>query len=314
MADLEAAAKNDAVKESDSASANTTKPDNGSKSDDKPAATKSVNITVATPVRLSWLGVFTDLEKMTPMSGFVPYDVNSPLWSDGAIKQRWIAVPTDKQIKFTPTGSWSFPDGTVFMKHFDLVIDETTGERRRLETRFLVRQEGGGVYGVTYKWRRDKSEADMVSQPQTEKIQIKTADGVREQTWYFPSPMDCLVCHNTNGGDVLGVNARQLNGDFKYPARDSASADDCVTDNQLRTWNHLGLFNSPLDESSLSTIPALVRVDDKTASLEARARSYLDANCAVPSAQWRDRLLRCALRNFSQRTRPNQRPCGQKAR
>jgi uncharacterized repeat protein (TIGR03806 family) len=219
------------------------------------------------------MGAFSDLAKLTPVPGFIEYDVNCPLWSDGAIKRRWVGVPSGERIKFFPTGSWSFPDGTVFIKHFDMVTNEVTGARRRLETRFLVRQAGGGVYGVTYKWRPNESDADLVSTAQTEKIQVTTADGVRTQTWYYPSPMDCLICHNTNAGDVLGVNCRQINRELKY-------ADSGVSDNQLRAWSHIGMFDSPPEESAIVNLPALVRVDDSGASLEARARSYLDANCA----------------------------------
>jgi uncharacterized repeat protein (TIGR03806 family) len=237
---------------------------------------RKMNITFAAPERLSWMEAFAGLEHedtLGPMSGCIPYDVNSPLWSDAAVKRRWIAVPSDERIKYSPTGEWSFPDGTVFIKHFDLVTDETTGETERLETRFLVRQSGGGVYGVSYRWRNDMPEAELVANAQTSKITIKTADGERTQTWYYPSPLDCLTCHTPNAGDVLGVKTRQLNGQFKYAASG-------VTDNQLRTWNYLGLFDPPLDDVALAKLPALVRVDDAAAPLEHRVRSYLDANCS----------------------------------
>ncbi len=161
----------------------------------------------------------------------------------------------------------------MFIKHFDLVTNELTGERRRLETRFLVRQTGGGVYGVSYKWRRNDSDADLVSAPQTEKFEVTTANGVHNQTWYYPGPLDCLVCHTPNAGDVLGVNARQLNGSLRYD-------DSGVTDNQLRAWNHIGMFSARQEEAVLTKLPALVRVSDNSAPLEMRVRSYLDANCA----------------------------------
>lgn len=237
---------------------------------------RKMSITFAAPERLSWMEAFASLENdepLEPISGCIPYDVNSPLWSDGAVKRRWIAVPSGEKIKYSPTGEWSFPDGTVFIKHFDLVVDETTGEKQRLETRFLVRQTGGGVYGVSYRWRDDKPEAELVANAQTDKITIKTADGERTQTWYYPSPLDCLTCHTPNAGDVLGVKTRQLNGPFKY-------ADSGVTDNQLRTWSHLGLLDPPLDEPAMAKLPALVRVNDTSAPLVHRVRSYLDANCA----------------------------------
>src|SRR6185437_1294833 len=65
---------------------------------------------------------------------------------------------------------------------------------------------------------------------------------------------------------------RQMNRDFRYASG--------VIDNQLRAWNHLGLFDTNLNETELSHLPRLADLSDTTRSLEDRARSYLDANCA----------------------------------
>jgi mono/diheme cytochrome c family protein len=95
---------------------------------------------------------------------------------------------------------------------------------------------------------------------------------VRTQVWYYPSRQDCLVCHTANAGFVLGVKTRQLNRDFTYASG--------VTDNELRAWNHIGLFGTNLDEVDLKNLPTLANAADLSRSLEDRARSYLDANCA----------------------------------
>lgn len=225
------------------------------------------------PRSISQLHAFKDLTHLVAAPGIIPYGVNASFWSDGALKQRWIALPGDERITFSATENFSFPAGTVFIKNFDLTINETNGSTRRLETRFLVRAAKGGVYGVTYRWRRDGSDADLVSAPVTENIAIATASGVRTQAWYYPGPLDCVSCHNPNAGSVLGVNARQLNGSFTYTSTG-------VTDNQLRTWNHLGLFSTRQDEAALTNAPRLVAVDDRNYSLTDRVRSYLDSNCA----------------------------------
>jgi uncharacterized repeat protein (TIGR03806 family) len=234
---------------------------------------QSTGIRSKLPARISQLHAFTDLTHLVAAPGIIPYGVNSPLWSDGAIKQRWIAVPGNERITFSANDSFGFPAGTVFIKNFALTVNETNGASRRLETRFLVRDENGGVYGATYQWRPDGSDADLVSSPLTETIPVTTATGVRTQTWYYPGPLDCLACHTPNAGNVLGVNARQLNGPFTYAATGT-------TDNQLRTWNHLGLFTAPQDEAALARVPRLVSVDDTHYPLEYRVRSYLDANCS----------------------------------
>jgi len=238
--------------------------------------------TGAIPLLLSQTAAFADVPTLSPANGLIPYGVNTPFWSDGAVKTRWMAVPNqgspftpDTQIGFSTNGEWTFPGGTVFVKHFELITDETNpGVRRRLETRLLVRTGTGAVYGVTYKWRPDNSDADLLAGSLTEDIVITNATGVRTQTWYYPSPADCLTCHTPLSGYVLGVKTRQMNGDFTYPGSGR-------TDNQLRTLNQLGLFNSPIgNEADIPTYPRLSAVTDLSVSLDQRARSYIDANCA----------------------------------
>jgi uncharacterized repeat protein (TIGR03806 family) len=227
------------------------------------------------PALLSQTGVFKDTRNLVSSPGLIPYDLVVAFWSDGAGKLRWAAVPAGGKIQFAPTGDWVFPAGSVFVKTFELPVDESHPElKRRLETRVLVRDGSGGVYGAVYKWRADNSDADLLSSSLAENISIKTATGAtRTQTWYYPSPKNCLECHNTHTTGVLGVRTRQMNRDFTYPSG--------ITDNQLRTWNHLGLFAKPgFSEADIEKFPKLAAASDTTRSIEDRARSYLDANCS----------------------------------
>jgi uncharacterized repeat protein (TIGR03806 family) len=226
------------------------------------------------PTLLSQTGAFTNLATMEPNPGLLPYTVNSPLWSDGAHKTRWMGIATNTFVTFAPTGNWIFPNGSVFVKHFGLSTNDLNpAEHKRLETRLLVVGTNGLVYGASYKWRADHSDADLVPVLTNEDIVITTATGVRTQTWSYPGRLDCLTCHTIPSGGVLGVNTRQLNGDLLYP---SAS----VTDNQLRALNHVALFSTPLSEPAIPGYAKVVPITDTNATLETRVRSYLDANCA----------------------------------
>src|SRR5436190_118269 len=228
------------------------------------------------PKLLSQTGAFTDTRNLMPSSALIPYVINVSFWSDGAAKSRWISVPnegTAKTISFKPSGEWSFPAGTVFAKHFEFATDESHPEqKRRLETRLLVCDRTGTVYGVTYKWRADNSDADLLATNLIEPVIVKTPVGTKTQNWFYPSRQDCRVCHTYLAGGVLGVNTRQMNCEFQFPKG--------IKDNQLRAWNHVGLFNPTLREEGVATFAKLAAASDTSRPLEDRARSYLDANCA----------------------------------
>lgn len=233
------------------------------------------------PALLSETGVFSNTPAMIPANGLIPYVPNTPLWSDSALKIRYMSVPNNgqantpaQQIGFAPTGQWSFPSGTVFVKTFELQTNlSDPNSILRLETRLLVRDTNGAVYGVTYKWLPDNSDAVLLSNSLTEAILITNAGSSFVQNWYYPSPADCLTCHTPVASYVLGVNTRQLNGVETYPAAG-------VPDNQLRTLNRLGLFYPSFDEAAIANFEQLSSVTNQNTSLVQRARSYLDANCA----------------------------------
>jgi len=230
------------------------------------------------PQKLSETGAFENTATLTPMIALIPYKVNTALWSDGTDKTRWMFIPKTGKIGFT-LSNWSFPPGTVFVKHFDLVVNTqgNTTTSRRLETRFLVVEANTNVYGVTYKWLPDGSDAMLLTNELDEEIAITNGINVTTNTWHYPSPDQCLQCHTKESGGaenigVLGVKTAQQNGNFTYP--------NGVTDNQLRTLNHIGLFSPALNEGDIPTMPKMAALTDNSATLETRVRSYLDANCA----------------------------------
>ena len=63
-----------------------------------------------------------------------------------------------------------------------------------------------------------------------------------------------------------------MNHDYAYPSG--------VTDNEIRAWNHLGLFAPGVGDAELARSISLARADDASRSIQDRARSYLDANCS----------------------------------
>lgn len=224
---------------------------------------------VRVPQTLSATGLFRDLASLTPAPGLIPYGVNMPLWSDGTEKQRWMALPAGTHLTSVAADRWDFPLGTVLVKHFELDLDRLQdGPLRRLETRVLVHTVRGWI-GYTYRWNDAQTDASLVYGRHTETLAVATAAGTVNQTYDYPSTADCATCHNASAGHVLGLRSSQLNGDFAYPL---------AVDNQLRTLDHIGVFDPPLAPPDHA--PRWPAPDDAVATIAARARAYLAANCA----------------------------------
>lgn len=238
--------------------------------------------TANAPALLSQTGFFTNLATLTPIPAAIPFSVASPLWSDGTDKHRWLVVPNDgshnsnaEKIVFSENNNWVFPPGSVLVKHFELPLDaRNPGLTRRLETRFIICTPDNGKYGVTYKWNAEGTDAVLLTAGVAEYHQVILADGsTASRKWDYPSRADCMRCHNSAAGQALGVRTHQINQNHHYTATGRS-------DNQLATLNALGMFNTSLSGVQIGDFLASRALDDETAPLEHRIRSYLDSNCS----------------------------------
>jgi uncharacterized repeat protein (TIGR03806 family) len=227
------------------------------------------------PLLLSETQAFASLAALEAAPGVIPYSVVSPLWSDGARKLRWLALPSGSQVGFSEAGAWAFPEGTVLIKHFGMALDERTPEVvRRLETRFLVAAEGGGYYGLVYRWDDDQRDARLANDGGEELLEIVGGDGsVRQQRYTYPSAQACRACHSSSTGFVMGVRTAQLNGDHDY-------GDGTGPFNQLAVWSAHGIFDTPVGDIPPDERQRLASLDDDSVPLETRVRSYWDSNCS----------------------------------
>lgn len=212
------------------------------------------------PDRLSKTGCVDTQDPKRPANGLIGYEPNSPLWSDGAKKERFMALPDGKTIKVNTDGDWEYPVGTVFMKTFFL-------DDKRVETRLFMRHDDGVWAGYSYEWNAEQTDATLLLGSKTKTI------GAHE--WQYPSGVQCLQCHTERAGFSLGLETAQLNGDYVYASTNRVS-------NQLKTLDHIGLFDAPLlaagqDPSALPKLPNPLSQDG---TAESRARSYLHANCS----------------------------------
>lgn len=224
------------------------------------------------PATLAQTGTFTNLTTLTSHDGIVPYDVNLPYWSDHAIKSHWFYFPPARVITFRATNNWTLPQGSVWIQHFELELTNGVPEsRQRLETRFLVRDTGMGIYGITYRWGGSTSNATLVPEGgMDEPFVVNDGGNLRTQIWHYPGRSECLVCHTPQnvGGFALAFNSWQLNRDFDYSG---------IVDNQLRAMANAGYFSAAV--SNLHGVRWLASLTDESVSVEQRVRSWLAANC-----------------------------------
>jgi uncharacterized repeat protein (TIGR03806 family) len=226
------------------------------------------------PTRLSQTGIFANLATLEAVPGLYPYAVHAELWSDGAEKRRWLSIPSYDSVTFHPTDAWSFPVGTVLVKHFGLRLDVTDPESvRRLETRVLVHETEGWA-GYTYRWDDAQQDALLLADRLDETFTIRdpaAPGGVRAQTWTYPSRPDCLRCHTAAAGRVLGLRTEQLAPDrFAQASGERRS--------WLHTLAHGHVFTAPIGDPA--QYAALTDPHRASAPLAPRARAYLAANCA----------------------------------
>ncbi len=252
------------------------------------------------PRRLSETGLFASTQDHRPATGVIPYSVNAPLWSDGAEKDRFIALPGDSQIEFDdviyPHGpdyadrGWRFPDGTVLVKTFSLALDTSRpNDLTRLETRLLhYRQmpgnddEYGAQFwnGYTYVWNDEQTDAELLESGGLDRtLQIRdaaAAGGLREQVWRFPSRTECALCHTMASKYILGVTTMQMNREHDYGGH---------RENQLAVLERLGIFREKLPAVP-DELPRLVDYRRPDQPLHLRARAYLHSNCAHCHRKW----------------------------
>lgn len=249
------------------------------------------------PKVFSATGFYSNMAAKTVTAEAVHFDVNSPLWSDNAAKNRWIILkPGSAKVQFDPAKDYyEYPDGAVFVKLFQHdTIAGSSASRIYWETRVLVNKKKTDTISTTplevvthddwhpftYKWKRDGSEATLVKGGLDTSLSI-TVKGVKTfRKWRFPSTGDCNFCHRqfttidyVQGRAVLGFFAAQLN----RPTATDASL------NQIRNLfqkNILGWTKAVPTESEIAAMPKWARLEDNNASLDVRARAYIASNCS----------------------------------
>jgi len=226
------------------------------------------------PARLSEYGFFRGKPAdHVPVDGVVPYDLNTPLFSDYTEKYRFVRLPKGTQAAYHPTDEFAFPVGTILVKTFAYPRDmrDPAKGRRLLETRLLVHEPKGWV-GLPYVWNDEQTDATLeIAGGFLDASWIDQDGETRTNNYIIPNVNQCKGCHKVRNKVMtpIGPKARHLNRDFAYAHG---------KENQLAYWSRAGLLRgAPASDAA----PRLAAWDDEqSGTLDERARAWLEINCA----------------------------------
>lgn len=233
---------------------------------------------------LSDYNLFADASDPTsnPNGRGLPFELNTPLFTDYASKYRFVFMPEGKNATYSEHEVMNFPTGTVLVKTFALPAntDNRGSNESLIETRLLIKRESGWV-ALPYYWENE-NDARILITGYSIPSEINHNSNTLSFNYGVPKASQCTACHAilTDGSTTflpIGPKARFLNWDIDY-------GDGNGPTNQLTKWESAGILTGTPDTNTIDTAASysdnLNLSTMTTNEVELTARSYLDINCA----------------------------------
>lgn len=222
-------------------------------------------------IRLSTYGFFEgEINKLHPESSIIPYEPVSSLFTDYALKSRFISIPKGQKANIE-NDELQFPEGSILIKNFYYPADfnKPDAERRIIETRLLINSEEGWE-AFPYIWNEDQTDAILKVVGGEKEVKFIDLKGEEQVINYLiPNKNQCKTCHNKSEELApIGVKIKHLNNEFDYGTGPK---------NQLAYWQDRGILEGFAGQNAH---PSLVNYQDETQALSDRAMAYLDINCS----------------------------------
>ncbi len=251
------------------------------------------------PQKLSEWNIFTSSNRGLDLHPEVhPYELNTPLFSDYALKLRTIWIPAHTSIDYNHESVLDFPEGTILSKTFYYAPEQITfvlpsdqhrqtfqGEgkltplqnKHVLETRLLVKTPKGWI-GLPYIWNNEQTEATLqVIGQQFSLLWYNNQQKATALTYQVPNMNQCKNCHVQV--DQFQRTIKPLGPTGKNLHRLIVNPENDQVQEQLQYLKQFFSFRS-WPNTELTNLPRLPAWNDLNASVEKRARSYLAVNCA----------------------------------
>jgi len=211
-----------------------------------------------------------DLKNLEPVYGVLPYKPISSLFSDYALKKRFVWMPgTNKASYVSDYEALNFPTGTVLIKNFYYNNVQPSNTTRIVETRLMIKHSDTWIF-AEYIWNDEQTEAFLDEQQQGGFTDIEWIENGETKTvnYRIPAQAECFTCHNQNSNPIpIGLKPQSLNAN--YPFSDG-------TKNQLQKLIEFGYLENTLP----TNIETVVDWKDTSQPVSKRIRSYFDINCA----------------------------------
>jgi uncharacterized repeat protein (TIGR03806 family) len=246
---------------------------------------QGVDLDSAPPTLLSDMClVGWDGSKLVYEDNVYPYELNTELFSDYAIKHRAIYIPPGTTATYVDNAVIDFPVGTVILKSFAFPADMREPELNidLIETRVLIRYpDEWKVY--PYIWDHELGDAVLKVQGEVRTVDFIGPDGIeRTANYLVPQKNQCKACHEIkNEADQtvmtpIGPWPRYLNrpsevapgkNQLEVYAEAGWLTGVPALDQVPKAWDYRTLADTPVAEMD-------------HASITSAARDYLDINCA----------------------------------
>lgn len=224
--------------------------------------------------RLSTYAFFTgQLKDLEPSPKVIPYEPASSLFTDYALKKRFVWMPPGTKATYDEDGKvLNFPVGTVLIKNFYYNTVQPGNTTKIIETRLMIRKSSGWIF-AEYLWNDEQTEANLITgtdftSGSSKNITFKKDNNQIITTDYrIPSESECYACHKLDNQPIpIGVKPQNLNTKYNYPGGLKNQLQKLVDEGYLASYP--------------SNIVSTVNYRDESQPLDLRLRSYLDINCA----------------------------------
>lgn len=239
--------------------------------DDEPQEVSPVvfDINAVPYEKLSDYNLFkSPMSDMNPVYGVLPFQPASQLFTDYALKKRFMWMPDGQSANYVADNkSLNFPTGTILVKNFYYENVLPNNSRKIIETRLMIKKADEWIF-ANYVWNADQTEA--THQIQSSFVQVEwLQNGITKNVNYkIPSRNDCAMCHYiSNKAAPIGPKPQNMN--FAINFADGSK-------NQLEKLEEFGYLNT----GKPANITSIIDYNDTSKSLDLRARSYIEINCA----------------------------------